>query len=67
MITLLTLIIYAIGVFVAFIHIQHWCNKRDYLDEGVCQVLNLFSIFSWFIYPLYAAGWIFFKLTDRWP
>ena len=50
--TLLALIIYIAGVYIAYFQIQKWAEHKITEDEEY-QTLFMFSLFSWLVYPIY--------------
>lgn len=59
-ISLLIIVFYIAGVFVAFIQLSKWATDEA-LDSEIGGIIPALSLVSWFIYPIYGI----IKLTDK--
>lgn len=62
--TFITLVVYVLGVYVAYFQIQKW-TKHEAISEYDYQTLFLLSLFSWLIYPIFGLVWLFKKIQEE--
>lgn len=62
--TFITLVVYVLGVYVAYFQIQEW-TKHEAVSEYDYQTLFLLSLFSWLIYPIFGLVWLFKKIQEE--
>lgn len=51
------IILYMIGVLVAWVQLQYWFKDRILLNEDF-QVLTALSFLSWLVYPIYLIAYL---------
>lgn len=64
MVTLIVLLVYISGVYLAYIQIQKWAGRVVQEDDEY-QTLHMLSLLSWFIYPIYWLVWMFRKCWEE--
>ena len=63
MAAIIVLIIYVIGVWVAYFQLCRWSDASDYDEDGY-QILFMLSTLSWAVYPIYGIIWILDKVKE---
>lgn len=53
----LIILIWLIGVFVAWFQIKYWNRDYNISEPEDYRVLTLLSLLSWLIYPIYTFEW----------
>jgi hypothetical protein len=51
------IILYMVGVLVAWVQLQYWFKDRILLNEDF-QVLTALSFLSWLVYPIYLIAYL---------
>ena len=51
------IILYIVGVLVAWVQLQYWFKDRILLNEDF-QVLTALSFLSWLVYPIYLIAYL---------
>lgn len=64
MMTLIVLLVYVSGVYLAYYQIQKWAD-HDVKEGEEYQTLHMLSLLSWLIYPIYGLVWIFRKCREE--
>lgn len=63
---LVVLIVYLIGVYVAFAQLLKWASSQDICISGVeYLVLFIYSWLSWAIYIVLFLRWLTHKIQDK--
>ena len=62
--TFITLVVYILGVYIAYFQIQKW-TEHEAISEYDYQTLFLLSLFSWLIYPIFGLVWLFKKIQEE--
>lgn len=51
------IILYMVGVLVAWVQLQYWFKDKILLNEDF-QVLTVLSFLSWLVYPIYGIAYL---------
>lgn len=51
------IILYMVGVLVAWVQLQYWFKDRIILKDDF-QALTVLSFLSWLVYPIYAIAYL---------
>ena len=64
MMTIIVLLVYIVGVYMAYFQIQRWAgHKLGDWDEY--EAVFTFSLFSWLVYPIYGVVWLINKSQEE--
>ena len=61
--SIIVLIVYIVGVYIAYRQLLRWNDGAATQEEY--QMLFMFSLLSWLIYPLYGIVWLYRKYGEE--
>ena len=61
--SIIVLIVYIVGVYMAYRQLLRWNDGAATQEEY--QILFMFSLLSWLIYPLYGIVWLYRKYGEE--